>query len=315
MRKKIVKHLSLNLEDKEHLMRVGRALSSAERLRILELLNKSPLSVTQIAEKLNIPSSTAAADVRILESAELIQTEMQRGLRGNIKISSRTTETIGISLMPEYHRKENEAEMSIPISIGGYSLAGGIQATCGMASAFSSIGEKDNPLTMFSTERAAAQIIWFRRGFLEYHFSVLQSAPIDVHWLEVSFEACSEAPMYRDPWESDIALTINGVRVGVWRCPCDCGGRRGKLNPVWWSDLNTQFGFLKKWRVDATGTYLDNTLISNVTLEDIQLDLNNCITMRIEVLDNECPGGLNLFGEQFGDYSQPIVVKIGYAPQ
>lgn len=313
MRKKyLMKHLELNLENKEQLMRVSRALSSMERLRILELLNEFPHTVAQIAEKLNIPASTAALNVRILEEANLIQTEIQRGARGNIKISSRTTETVGIRLMPLAGNKNGEAEISVSMPIGGYSLAGGIQATCGMANVYSEIGEQDNPLTIFSTERFAAQIIWFRRGFLEYHFSVMQLSAIDVHWVEISFEACSEAPMYRDPWESDIAVSVNGVQIGIWRCPCDCGGRRGKLNPVWWSDLNTQFGFLKTWRIDQTGTYLDKIHISNVTIDDVRLYQNEFISVRIEALDNECPGGLNLFGERFGDYSQPIVMKIGY---
>ena len=132
-------------------------------------------------------------------------------------------------------------------------------------------------------------------------------------WLEISFEACSEAPLYRDPWKSDIALEINGVRLGIWTCPSDCGGRRGALTPEWWNELNTQFGFLKTWRVDASGTTLDKEPVSGVVLEQLKLQKNPYISVRIGVpADAANIGGLNLFGEKFGDFAQTLTLRLGY---
>ena len=51
----------LNLEDEKELMALGKALSSEIRIRILELLQKEPLCVNEIAEILEIPPSSARA--------------------------------------------------------------------------------------------------------------------------------------------------------------------------------------------------------------------------------------------------------------
>ena len=119
--------------------------------------------------------------------------------------------------------------------------------------------------------------------------------------------------MYRDPWKSDIAVSVNGKRLGVWTSPCDCGGRRGRLTPAWWSELSTQYGFLKTWRVDRTGSYLENIHISDVNLDDLGLYEQDHISVRIGVpADAQNVGGINLFGECFGDFEQSIVMRIGY---
>ncbi len=102
-------------------------------------------------------------------------------------------------------------------------------------------------------------------------------------------------------------------RLGVWTSPCDCGGRHGKLTPAWWSDFSTQYGFLKTWRVDNSGSYLENVPVSDVNLKTLRLGDADHISVRIEVpSDAQHVGGINLFGERFGDYAQPIVMRVGY---
>lgn len=119
--------------------------------------------------------------------------------------------------------------------------------------------------------------------------------------------------MYRDPWESDIAVSINDRRLGVWTCPCDCGGRQGRLTPSWWPALSTQYGFLKFWRVTAEGSYLDGVRISDVSIRDLGIDKKGYISARIEVpKEAQNVGGINLFGEWFGDYPQALALKVGY---
>jgi len=183
----------------------------------------------------------------------------------------------------------------------------------GLASANSLIGMMDAPSVFYLPGRFSAQLIWMQQGFLEYRFSTDSLEYRDIEWLEISFEACSEAPMYRDPWKSDIAVEVNGKRLGVWTCPCDCGGRRGLLTPEWWSETSTQFGFLKIWRVDQTGAYLDNQKIGETKLSDLAMENQEYISVRIGVpADAEYVGGLNLFGDQFGDYAQNLVLRVGY---
>ena len=119
--------------------------------------------------------------------------------------------------------------------------------------------------------------------------------------------------MYRDPWKSDIFVSVNGRRLGVWTSPCDCGGRHGRLTPEWWSDLSTQYGFLKTWRVNGEGSYLEDARIGDVTLADLSLEDMPYIAVRIGVSPQaQHVGGINLFGERFGDHPQAIILRIGY---
>lgn len=308
------KHVDLTLSKPDQLYRFAHALASPVRIRIMQALCNSSMNVGELSQALDIPMSTTALAVKTLEEAGLITTETQPGARGSMKLCSRRIDTMSVDLGPE-ETKEGSV-LSMHMQLGGYSIAEGIRSTCGIAGEKAIIGEMDNPAVFYSTERFDAQLIWFRQGLLEYRFSFQQMDKIEIEWLEFSFEACSEAPMYRDPWESDIAVSINGKRLGIWTCPCDCGGRQGKLTPGWWPALSTQFGFLKTWRVTDKGTYLDGARISNVTISDLRIRAQNYIAAAIEVpQDAEHVGGINLFGNWFGDYPQALILRLGYRLQ
>ena len=127
-------------------------------------------------------------------------------------------------------------------------------------------------------------------------------------------ELSSNAPMYRESYPSDISVSVNGHSLGVWVSPGDFGGRRGRLNPSWWSDTASQFGLLKTWRVDRSGAWLDGEPLSDVCIDDLALAGRDYISLRLGVLpDAEHVGGLNLFGEKFGDCAQGIVMRVGCA--
>ena len=304
-------HASLSIEHPEMLQKIAHALSSPVRLEIMRALDARSMNVGEIAAELGIPMSSAALAVKVLEEAGLITAESQPGVRGSMKLCSRKIERISIDLVRPISAEASYLTLHMPI--GGYSLAEGICTTCGLAGEAAYIGEWDMPAAFYLPERTQAQMLWFRQGMLEYRFTAVDLCKVTPDWLELSFEACSEAPMFRDPWKSDISVEINGRRIGVWTCPKDCGGRHGALTPAWWSEVATQFGFLKTWRVDHTGSNLDGERISDVTLDELRIEKGDYIAVRIGVAeDAQNVGGLNLFGEKFGDYSQPIVARIGY---
>ncbi len=305
------KHADLSIARPDALQKIAHALSSPTRLEILRLLRQHCMNVGEIAAALDIPVSTAALSIKILAEAGIITAESQPGVRGAIKLCSRRLDSVSIDLAPPDAHQATYLTLQMPI--GGFSLAEDIQPTCGIAGESGFIGDVDSALSFYVPERFGAQLIWFRSGFLEYRFSVPMMTNLVPEWIEVSFEACSEAPMYRDPWKSDITLKINGMRIGTWCCPCDCGGRRGALTPEWWSELSTQFGFLKTWRVDETGSYLEKERMSDTKLSELRLQEASYFSIRIGVEKNAANvGGINLFGEHFGDYPQPLVVRIGY---
>lgn len=309
----IGKRATLSVERPEALMRISHALSSDIRLRVLLALGKQSRSVGELADQLGAPLSTVALAVRTLEGAGLITCRSQPGIRGSMKLCSRRVDAITIDLEPHGGTTSRVYTMEMPV--GGYTSADGIRPVCGLADGSSYIGSMDTPHSFYLPDRFGAQLVWFQQGFLEYRFSALEDAAlVEIEWLELSFEACSEAPMYRDPWRSDIVVEVNGKRLGMWTSPCDCGGRRGRLTPAWWGGLSTQFGFLKTWRVDGGGAYLDGARVGDTTLGDLTIGERPYIVVRIGVPgDAEHVGGMNLFGERFGDYPQPIVMRIGYS--
>lgn len=305
------KHLELRIENEGELYRVAHALASPVRIQIIRALGEESMNVGELSQKLGIPMSSAALAVKTLEQAGLIMSEMQPGARGAMKICSRKTDTVSLSLMPEETHDINVLTLQMPI--GGYSLAEGIQPTCGVVGDNAYICDMDDPRGFYVPGRFGAQLIWFRQGSLEYRFSYHQMDKMDIDWLELSFEACSEAPMHRDPWKSDIAVSINGKRLGVWTSPCDCGGRHGRITPDWWPETSTQYGFLKVWRVTQEGSFVENERLSGVNIGALGLDKQPYISVRIEVPeDAQNIGGINLFGEGFGDYPQGIVLRLGY---
>lgn len=308
------KHAELSIERPEKLALITRALSSQVRLDVLMALSNRSMNVGELAKLLDVPMSTMALAIRTLEEADLIMTDIQPGSHGASKICSRKLDTISISLVPEAMR-DGPQPLALYMPIGGYSSAEGIMPTCGLLSETQSLGPLDLPRLFYSPQRFDAQMLWFQQGFLEYRFSIIDSfADANIDWMELSFEACSEAPMYRDPWPSDISVEINHKRLGTWTCPSDCGGRRGHLTPEWWGLTNTQFGFLKTWRIDNTGSYLDYNHLSDTKISDLSLGSSQYISVRIGVDPaSEHVNGINLFGEKFGDHPQSINLRIGFA--
>lgn len=303
----------LSVDHPEKLAQIARALSSPLRQSILVAISERSMNVGELAQKLDVPMSTMALAIRTLEEAGLIMSNLQPGLHGSTKICSRKLDTITISLFPDSMRND-PLPLTFSIPIGSYSFAEGIQPTCGLLSASQPLGTLDVPRLFYSPQRFETQLLWFKQGFLEYRFSIEGGIDSQIDWLELSFEACSEAPMYRANWPSDISVEINNKRIGTWTCPSDCGGRYGHLTPQWWGLANTQFGFLKTWRVDTSGSYLDHEYISHVCISDLCLKDNPYISIRIGIDSNaKHINGINLFGEKFGDHPQAINLQVGFA--
>jgi len=309
-RENMDKKICLDLSDGEKLQSIGKALSSQKRIELLELLGYKSFNINEIAEQMNIPPSSAAMHVKVLEEAGLITTELMPGIRGSMKLCKRTAGQLNISLkMPE--EGDNKAVViSMPI---GHYVDYQVYPTCGLAGAEGFLDAEDEPRCFYNPKRTLAQLLWFGNGFVEYRFpnaGVIEEA---LERIELSMELCSEAADYNMDYPSDITVWINGIEAGTWTCPGDFGGRRGKLNPEWWPDKNTQYGVLKTWVVDKKGTKLDEVYVSGNKIKDYQLVKEDYISVRIGIGENAgCIGGVNLFGEGFGDYRQNILLKLCY---
>lgn len=301
--------LELLAEDHElqKLEAVTKALGSETRLKILKFLSVHTSTVMEIAEALGLPPSTATLHINILENAGLIKTDLRPATRGLQRVCARVYDRIVIQLPAYLETAETPIEVSMPI--GAYTQVQAIP-TCGLVGELGIIGHLDDPSAFYEPQRIYAQLIWFRRGFLEYHFPYRLPPGSILNEIEISFEVCSEAPLHHPDWPSDITLWIGGIEIGTWTSPADFGGERGMLTPAWWDTQNSQYGLLKVWKVTSTGSYVDGVQVSAIKVKDLPIKPGEPISVRIGIKENATNvGGMNLFGSKFGNYPQDIVMR------
>ncbi len=296
--------------DSEKALTLLKALSSETRLAILDYLRDRPVNVNDIAVALQIAPSSATTHIQILEKAELIRTEIIPATHGLQKLCARTYDSIHIHLEDNDVNEHNS--FSVPMPIGQY-YDFDVHPTCGLTTESGLIGLLDTSATFYEPMHVFAQLLWFRYGYISYRFPNHLPSGAQPTRLDVSAEICSEAPLHHLDWPSDITMWVNSVEIGTWTSPADFGGERGLLTPQWWETKDSQYGLLKRWSVAQDGSYIDGRVMSSVRIQDLRLSEKPFIEVRIGVKqDAQNVGGINIFGEQFGNYPQPIVLKVDF---
>lgn len=306
--------LELSIDNPEELRLITHALSSEERLEMIRLLNIENMNVNQLAEELDIPVSTTSSHINILEKSGLIHTELRPASRGTMKICKRNFDDIYIQLKSLENLSRNaQKAFQFEMPIGQYHDFK-VKPTCGMANREGMIIPNDEPVYFYDPKRTTAQIMWTREGFFEYRFPLDVPEDASIESIQLSLEICSEAPSYDHDWASDITVWLNDVEVGTWLSPGDFGRRPGRLNPTYWIESkNTQYGLLKTWKITKTESLIDDEHLSDVTINDLNLEKQIYLSFKIGIKeDAENKGGFNLFGREFGDYPQDIKLEIKY---
>ena len=131
----------LSFDDEKDLVLLGKALSSEIRIKILKLLDTKPYCVNEIAELLKIPASSAALNVKVLEEAQLIRTELKPGVRGSMKLCLRQNDEL-LLLLRKGEKKRKEEVISMPV--GNY-VDYKVAPTCGIVNAEDYIDGEDEP--------------------------------------------------------------------------------------------------------------------------------------------------------------------------
>ncbi len=300
----------------DEFLEIAKALSNETRVEIFKRIQSSKsLNVNEIAAIFDLPSSTATVNIKKLEEAGLIKTEIVPGTRGTQKLCSPRYERLVVDLSA---RREPDAgrEAVIEMPIGAFA---DIEArpTCGMVSPQGIIGYLDDPRSFYEPGKLQAGLLWLSQGYVEYRFPNKVPYHCRLTTLEISAELCSEAPGYHLNCPSEITLWVNGVEVGTWLSPGDFGGERGLLTPEWWGVGNTQYGLLKRWRITDQGSFVDGQPVSEVTTSDLRIGVEtNGFSVRLGVkADAVNSGGFNLFGRSFGNYEQDLVVTQRFEVQ
>ena len=304
--------MKLTLDDDEKVLNLAKALSSPIRIDILKLLIFSSMSVKEIALTLGQPISSTALNINLLEQAGLLFTEINYTTTGKTRTCYRSCDKIVITLFDQLLEMQHERSLKIEhnIPIGSFSSYENIVAPCGIVSKDERIGLDDDVSLFFSPRRHEAALMWFSKGRVEYRVSTSEIKQ-DIKRLELSFEACSEAPLYNNDFKSDITVWINDTEIGTWVCPGDFGGRRGQFNPPYWPSTHTQYGILTNWQVTDSGTTMNNQFMSYVNLKNLDVMSKPYVSVKIGVKHDavHC-GGINIFGTNFGDYAQDIIFRI-----
>jgi predicted transcriptional regulator len=296
----------------EQIVTVLKAVGSVPRWRILQYLTDGAHTINEVAQHLNMPVSTVAAQIKILEDAGILHTELRAASHGLQKVCTRTYDNLVVQLPFQPEVLSNSVEVAMPV--GAYTRFE-VTPTCGLASDTGLIGYLVDPISFFEPGRVQAGLIWFRSGCLEYSFPNRLPTSAALLSIQVSMEICSEAPLHNNNWPSDITFWINDREVGTWTCPGDFGGERGRLTPAWWDGKDTQYGLLKRWLVNKDGAFIDGYPLSPLTLRDLDLENQPVITVRLGVKPDALHvGGLNLFGHSFGNYPQDLTLRLEYIP-
>ena len=307
------KHITLSLSSKketEIIKKISHALDSPERIEILRSILYKSKGLQQLSKELNIPITSVMRHIDVLADAQLIMINYQPGIKGHAKYCSQTILSCTFSFDISDLNGDDEREYTIEMPIGHFSDCK-ISEPCGMNGKEAKIGEYDDKRVFYLPERVNAEQLWFSEGFISYHFAVPFN-DIGYSSIMFSFEICSETVYFNNNWPSDITVYINDKEILTFVSPGDFGGRKGNYTPDYWPVTSTQFGLLKRIIVNNRGIYINGKMISHeITFKDLNIFDSPAVKFTIGIKDDaKHKGGVNLFGKNFGDFNQAIVMKI-----
>ncbi len=312
MNNKVVSYSFKNKHQHANLLKLGRALNSKDRLLVLSYIWEKSANMLELSKALDLPISSVTKHIDILADAGLINIKYEPGKKGHTKVCSPGAYEILLDFdcfkKPAEFINIYSFEYEMPI---GCFTDCKVIAPCGMASTNDHLVKFDHPNYMFRTSRINAGIIWFQQGLLKYSFANEHKGR-SFNEIEFSLEICSESDFSRRYWLSDVTFSINNIETATITLPGDFNDRKGKLTPNYWSINNSQYGLLKLITVNNDGVFLDKKKIrSNLTINDLNLTEIDNIDFTIEIKDNANHiGGINIFGKDFGDHPQDILMRV-----
>lgn len=299
-----------HIEHLEDGLEIFKALGSGVRIKIIQLLLQQPMSMNELAAKLEISNGALTTHIKKLEDCGLLTTSTESAGHGNQKICKVIQDRLLIDLKNDDREQENTC--SVSLQVGRYSDCQ-VYPTCGLSTAEKLIGVVDDCRYFSHPDHFDADILWFSWGFVEYQIPNLVPASSRITQLTISAELSSEAPGANCCWPSDISFYVNDTYVGNWLSPGDFDDVRGLFTPDWWYPNWNQYGLLKMLSINERGTFIDGVKISDVQVSDLCLDGCGRIKLRLAVeKDAEHVGGLTIFGRSFGNYAQDIRVDMSY---
>ena len=304
----------LHVKNLDEGLEVFKALGSELRINIIKLLQENhEMNMNELATSLGITNGALTSHIKKLEESGIIQVMTERGGHGNQKICKVAVDKIVVDVESE-ETEEDQNIYNTEVKVGHYSDYN-VYPTCGLATSKAIVGEIDDPRYFSHPDRINAGILWFTKGYIEYMIPNLLPSATKIDQITVSLEISSEAPGINNDWPSDISIFLNDVKIGTWTSPGDYGDVQGIFTPDWWFPNWNQYGLLKMIVINKKGTFVDGLKISDVTINQFNLDYKSTVRFKFEIEeDAKNIGGITIFGSEFGNYNQDIKVRIAYSP-
>ena len=304
----------LHVKNLDEGLEVFKALGSELRINIIKLLQENhEMNMNELATSLGITNGALTSHIKKLEESGIIQVMTERGGHGNQKICKVAVDKIVVDVESE-ETEEDQNIYNTEVKVGHYSDYN-VYPTCGLATSKAIVAEVDDPRYFSHPDRINAGILWFTKGYIEYMIPNLLPSATKIDQITVSLEISSEAPGINNDWPSDISIFLNDVKIGTWTSPGDYGDVQGIFTPDWWFPNWNQYGLLKMIVINKKGTFVDGLKISDVTINQFNLDYKSTVRFKFEIEeDAKNIGGITIFGSEFGNYNQDIKVRIAYSP-
>lgn len=304
----------LHVKNLDEGLEVFKALGSELRINIIKLLQENhEMNMNELATSLGITNGALTSHIKKLEESGIIQVMTERGGHGNQKICKVAVDKIVVDVESE-ETEEDQNIYNTEVKVGHYSDYN-VYPTCGLATSKAIVGEVDDPRYFSHPDRINAGILWFTKGYIEYMIPNLLPSATKIDQITVSLEISSEAPGINNDWPSDISIFLNDVKIGTWTSPGDYGDVQGIFTPDWWFPNWNQYGLLKMIVINKKGTFVDGLKISDVTINQFNLDYKSTVRFKFEIEeDAKNIGGITIFGSEFGNYNQDIKLRIAYSP-
>ncbi len=303
----------LHIKNVEEGLNIFKALGSDIRVNIIKnLLENKEMNMNELATSLKITNGAITGHVKKLEDCGIVSVYSKYTGHGNEKVCSVKLDKILVEIDGDNMQTKDIYDTEIKVGLfSDYE----VYPTCGISTEKNLIGVVDDPRFFSHGDRVNAQIIWFTKGYVEYQIPNLLPLSQKIDQITLTFEISSEAPGVNSDWPSDISFYLNGKFLGMWTSPGDFGEPQGLFTPDWWFPNWNQYGLLKMIVVNKKGTFIDGLKISNVTIDELNLDYRSQIKFKFAVEDDaKNLGGLTIFGKKFGNYGQDIKVRINYSP-
>ncbi len=295
-----------NLEKAQQLF---DALSSPTRMKIVELLQQTnSMNMDTLSKALNISNGALTAHVKKLADCGIITVKLQSVGHGTQKLcmlgeSKVVVDLIDRTLSGKYERLE--------LNIGQYNHCK-INPTCGLCDKYRPLFDFDLPQYFKYPEHFEADLLWFCDGFITYSFPNPLRKDQKLTEIQLSMELSSEGPFLAKDYPATIDFYNHNKLLGTHISPGEFDEHKGTLTPEWW--FYGQYGELITITIDENGTCINGIESSFYSIHDVLADAtsDDFIHLKIACESNTTKGGVMLFGKNFGDHPQGIVMKVIY---